>query len=195
VDKSTSWHWFFNHFSQTQFKKEHCLGQIIRYLSAHGDRLPKTKTLERDVGCLLSSYARIIPEENSDPEENYNCPFRELEMLIYFKDTSTYHLNRNIKNISGFALGYCLSLSTGAQDVERSEISVSDAATELNGPGKCFGLQPNELFTLVETIMQSEPKCGLKLVSLAGKRMLEFPILKPNEWVSKYFTEDFAGCL
>jgi hypothetical protein len=192
-DKSTSWHWFFNYFSQAQFKKEHCVQQLVRYLSAHGTWLNRLNTLERDVACLLSSYARTIPEENKDPEEGYHCPFRELGMLVHFKDTNTYHLNKNKKKIPGSALGYCLSLSAGVSDADVNEILISDAATELNGIGKGFGLGPNEIFDLVETVVQSEPECGLKIVVLAGKRMIQFPNLKPNEWVRKYFNENSRG--
>jgi len=190
VDRSTSWHWFFNHFLQAQFKKEHCVEQLVRYLSTSGTNLPGIKTLERDINCLLSSYARTIPEENSDPEESYHCPFRKLGMFIYFKDTNTYHLNRNKKKIPGMALGYCLSLLTTFSDAAVKEVSISDAAAEINGPGKCFGLPPGEIFDLVETIMQAEPKCGISLTALAGKRMIQFPTHKPNQWVHKYFKEN-----
>lgn len=193
VDQSTSWHWFFNHFSQTQFKKEQCVEQLMRYLSIHGANLPGMKTLERDVSCLLSSYARMIPEEDSDPEENYNCPFRDLGMLVYFKDTNTYHLVRNKKYIPGLAFAYCLSLSVTVERADVGEISVSDAAIETNGPGRCFGLGPNEVFELTEAIMQSEPKCGFSLAAIAGKRTIEFPNREPIEWVARYFAEHAWG--
>lgn len=193
IDYSTSWHWFFNYFLQAQFKKEHCVEQLIRHFSIRGNNIPSIKTLERDMSCLLSSYARTIPEESSDPEESYNCPFRELGMFTYFKDTNTYHLNRGKKKIPGMALGYCLALSVGVPDVEISEISISDAAAEINGPGKCFGLPPSEIFDLVETIIQSKQKCGISLVALAGKRLIQFPNYRPNEWVLKYFKENTEG--
>lgn len=189
VDQSSSWNWFFNHFAQTQFKKEHCVEQLLRYLSTRGANLPGIRTLERDIGCLLSSYARIVPEENTDPEESYSCPFRELGMLTYFKDTGAYHLTRNIRKIPAHALAYCLSVSMPNSDSQICEISVSDAATGMNGPGRCFGLSPNGVFDLVESIIQSEPQCGIELVALAGKRMIQLPNLKPIEWISRYFTE------
>lgn len=188
IDQSSSWNWFFNHFSQMQFKKEQCVEQLRRYLSTRGSNLPGNKTLERDIGCLLSSYARIVPEEDTDPEENYNCPFRELGMLTYFKDTAAYHLTRNIRQVPGHALAYCLSVSMSNSDAQICEISVSDAAIRINGPGRCFGVSPNGLFDLVESIMQSEPQCGVELVALAGKRMIQFPNFKPIEWISRYFT-------
>ncbi|MFZ2418391.1 MAG: DUF4007 family protein [Smithellaceae bacterium] len=193
MDLSTSWHWFFNYFLQAQFKKEHCVEQLVRHFSTRGTSLPGIKTLERDMSCLLSSYARTIPEENSDPEESYNCPFRKLGMFIYFKDTNTYHLNRNKKNIPGMALGYCLSLSATPSNVKVREVSISDAAAEVNGPGKCFGLPPGEIFDLVEAFIQSEPKSGISLVALAGKRLIQFPNYKPNEWVHRYFKENAEG--
>lgn len=193
IDYSTSWHWFFNYFLQAQFKKEHCVHQLIRHFSISGNKIPSIKTIERDMGCLLSSYARTIPEENNDPEESYDCPFRELGLLTYFKDTNTYHLNRNKKYIPGMALGYCLTLLTGATDNEICEVSISNAAAEINGPGKCFGLPPDEIFDLVETILRSKHKCGISLVSLAGKRIIQFPNYKPNEWVEKYFKEKDEG--
>ena len=193
VDLSTSFHWFFNHFSQTRFKKEHCVHQLLLYLSRNGANVPGIKTLERDVSCLLSSYARIIPEGSIDPEENYNCPFRELGMLSYFRDTNAYHLVGNNRNIPGHALAYCLSLSTQVSVTEIREVSIADSATAINGPGRCFGLSPNAIFELMETTVQYEPECRFSLVTLAGKHMIQFPNIEPNQWVARYFEQDVGS--
>ena len=61
------WGWFFRQYGATRFERAVCIEAASRYLSHNETRPPNLRTLQRDVACLLQSYARCIPDEVSDP--------------------------------------------------------------------------------------------------------------------------------
>lgn len=66
---ATTWSWFFNSFNLERFNKAVVVESLKQYIQLQNTRVPSIKTLERDVACMLSSYARHIPSGDSDPEE------------------------------------------------------------------------------------------------------------------------------
>ncbi len=86
-DHAALWGWFFNVFFSHRFERAVCVEAAERYLERTGVRMPSQRTLQRDVACLLSSYARVIPEERNDPEDNLACPLADLGLMTYFKGT------------------------------------------------------------------------------------------------------------
>ena len=74
-------------------------------------RPPSEKTIERDVACLLQSYARVIPTEDKDPEDALECPFVELGLLSYFRTSGYYQVHQGEKEIPTHLLGYALSMA------------------------------------------------------------------------------------
>ena len=72
-------------------------------------RSPSENTIDRDVACLLQSYARVIPTENKDPEDALECPFVELGLLSNFRTSGYYQVHQGEKAIPTHLLGYALS--------------------------------------------------------------------------------------
>jgi hypothetical protein len=98
-DHAAAWTWFFNSFHLDRFDRAVCLENLYRHLQMSKQRLPNRRTLERDVACLLATYARPIPAGHDDPEEGGDCPFRELGLLSYFKTSGYYQLHQHTKPI------------------------------------------------------------------------------------------------
>src|SRR6185369_8757549 len=66
-EHAASWDWFFNCFNQPKFEKSVCLDNASRFFQ-NSKTMPSLNTLDRDLLCLLGSYARKIPtEQNEDP--------------------------------------------------------------------------------------------------------------------------------
>ena len=187
LETSSSWYWFFSNFYQARFDRKACVEVLRRFLQFQQTKIPSYQTLDRDIGCLLSSYSRAIPEDVSDPEENYDSPFKELDLLQFFKESGSYHLNFGKKVISASALGYSLSK---AFDVDESqsinEVSVHDASIKEKGPGKCFLLMASDLFELVEGFSESNVD-EISITGLAGTRMINYTVKEPISWVKDHF--------
>jgi len=193
-ETTTSWHWFFNSFYQSRFDKKACVEALRRYLMFKQATIPSYQTLDRDLGCLLSSYAQAVPEEVSDPEESYDSPFKELGLLLFFKESGSYQLNFDKKEIPLAALGYCLSLSVLAdENRQTNEISVHDAASIENGPGKCFLLVASDLFDLVESYSAINNWSDITISGLAGNRMVNYTVKEPLDWVEDHFAAVGGG--
>ena len=86
---ATSWAWFFNNFTHDRFDRAVCLESLRRRIEMTRKKPPSTATLERDLGCLLLSYARTIPAQTVDPEDGADSPFRELGLLSHFKSSGS----------------------------------------------------------------------------------------------------------
>ena len=81
-----TWGWFFNSFALPRFDRALCVDRLGRHLRLTQARVPSQQTLQRDIACLLQTYARPVPARNADPEEAQDCPFLELGLLTFFAD-------------------------------------------------------------------------------------------------------------
>lgn len=185
-DAATSWHWLFNFFFQPRFDRDLCAETLRRYLQYKGARVPSKQTLDRDIACLLSSYARAIPEDpEADPEESYDCPFQELGLINFYRETGFYQFASGVKHIPPHALGYVLSkVFPGESEGKHTTVPLNEAATTVNSPGKCFLLSTSELFELVESAATKIGENDIALTGLAANRLIRFRYHIPEEWVA-----------
>ena len=89
-ESAATWNWFFNYFLNVRFERATCNEALRRYLGAREKRQPSPKTLQRDVACLLASYAKDVPPTMSDPEDASESPFRGLGLLVHFRDSGLF---------------------------------------------------------------------------------------------------------
>jgi hypothetical protein len=188
-EHAASWAWFFNSFGCERFERALCLESLTRHLQLSNQRLPNRRTLERDVACLLASYARTIPPTNDDPEEGYDCPFRELRLLTYFRTSGYYQLHQGVKDVPAELLGYAIAKSfpdatrgSGAVDV-----TVHDAARQAGGPGRAFALTSEALFELASRAETSAAGRDIEISGLAGNRLIRVTRRPPIEWIERYY--------
>lgn len=186
---AASWAWFFNSFACERFERALCLESLNRHLQMSTQRLPNPRTLERDIGCLLASYARTIPATNDDPEEGYDCPFRELRLLTHFRTSGYFQLHQGVKDIPAELLGYAIAKSfpdttrgSGAAD-----ITVHDAARQAGGPGRAFALTSEALYELASRFEGSASGSDIEIAGLAGNRLIRVARRAPTEWIKRYY--------
>ena len=180
-----TWNWFFNNYNMSRFDKESCLNSLQRYITSNNQRQPSIKTLQRDMTCMLRSYARIIPSENRDPEDSTICPLCELGILRHYRESKTYELNLATKKIPSQILGYCLS--TGFPELD--SLPFLTAAREAGSPGRVLMLSRESLFELASKA-KTELNGHINLVRQASEYELKWRKKEPIQWLKEFFKEE-----
>lgn len=188
AESTTTWSWFFNNFNHDRFDRSVCLESLRRFIESTQKRAPSISTLSRDLGCLLLSYARMIPAVNDDPEDGAECPFRELGLLNYYRASGYYRINHSPKLISPFVFGYVLSLAFASQgrSTKKTDVRLSDAARVPGGPGRVFCLSGESLYETVSQIESVSEKL-IQIGGLAGERTIRGQALNTNDWANMFF--------
>jgi hypothetical protein len=191
---STSWAWFFNSFSHDRFGRSVCLESLRRHIEMARKRSPSMSTLERDLGCLLLSYARTIPAQDVDPEDGADSPFRELGLMNYFKSSGYYQVNQAAKEISSQLFGYAMSTAFDelGQSRKFADISIGDATRKSGGPGRVFCMTGESLFETVSRI-ESHEQDKISIAGMAGERVIRMSCLKPIEWAKQFYLNVAEG--
>ncbi|MGB9406539.1 MAG: DUF4007 family protein [Terracidiphilus sp.] len=184
-----TWAWFFNRFALERFERATVVENLRQFLQMTASNVPSMTTLDRDIACLLASYARPIPADDTDPEEARDCPFRELGLMTHFKTSGYYQIHRGVKPIPPQVFGYSLAATfeDAAKGTAMTDISLHDAAQSPGGPGRAFALNSESLF---ETALRIEAGCRhgeIAIVGHAGNRMIRVKQKPPLQWVEDYF--------
>lgn len=188
-DQAFTWSWFFNTFSHSRFERSMCIDRLTRDVKKLLSRLPSENTIQRDVACLLQSYARVIPTENKDPEDALECPFVELGLLSFFRSSEYYQVHQGEKEIPTHLLGY--ALSRAFEEVREGEdtvdISVREAATRSGGPGRAFVLTSESLLSLALQAEETDPNKNIQVIGLAGDRRIRIRRMQPVDWLRNHY--------
>jgi hypothetical protein len=190
-EHAASWVWFFSHFNLNRFERSVCVEGICRYLEMSKGRMPRVKTLQRDIACLLNSYARVIPAEHDDPEEARDCPLTELGLLTYFRSSGYYQLHQGLKDIPPHLFGYALSkafaeVSEGKGTID---ITIRDAARQPGGPARAFVLTAESLFELALKVESNAQAGDFEIAGLATDRVIRVRKKKPLDWLREYYLD------
>ena len=189
-EHALTWTWFFSSFNFDRFDRSVCLEGLQRNLELSKQRMPSPRTLERDVACLLASYARVIPTSNDDPEDGQECPLRELGLISFFKTSGYYQIHRSRKEIPAEIFGYAVSkaFEDAAAGEGSTDITLLDVTRRTGGPGRCFLLSAESLFEVATQAENSLNGKDLEIVGLAGNRAIRIVQRSPLEWLSEYYT-------
>lgn len=182
-----SWYWFFNRFGAARFERPMCIEGLRRHLASTGSRMPASRTLERDIGCLLRSYAVSVPRKGGDPEDAMDCPLSELDLLLHSRQSGYFHVSRDLKPIPyelfgyAFAVGQDFGRGTTAAALDRS---LTELTHGLNSPGRIFSLTAEAVYQL---ITRYEAKGLVRLDGNAGERILRIRHVPALEWMEEYY--------
>ena len=183
-----SWHWFFNHFSATRFERPVAAEALRRHLDSTGERMPSSHTLDRDLNCLLRSYAASVPREQGDPEEAMECPLSELGLLLHSRQSGFFHLNRDLKPIPfhlfGYALAYAMERFRSAGSTANHDLSLTELTHGPNAPGRVFALNAEATY---EVIANYEAQRLLRIDGQVGERIVRIDAFPSHEWLGRYY--------
>lgn len=190
-ESTGSWEWFFHSCGETVFSRNEVAEQLGQWANFGAAKPPSATTLQKDLNCLLASYAQRIPSDHLDPEEAMDCPLWDLGLLAFYRGSQSFRANRGVKKLAGEVIGYALA-SAIEDDPDRDkrgrrQITFEEASTAKGGPGKCFLMGPSSLYEAVSAAIANNPKCGLQIESQAGQRMIKIDNRSPIEWVKAYY--------
>lgn len=178
-----TWGWFFGTFGRERFDRNGCVEELAAAVAQRGGRAPSARTLQRDVACLLQSYARPLPAEPLDPEDAADCPFRSLGLLVERKDVGAFERRFLPRDVPPELLGYTLAKLKGSAQ-GWGQIRFADALALPGGPGRLFCLDGNGLDELVTMAAAG----GDVRSGLAGAdRTIEFRRQPPERWLRRYY--------
>lgn len=194
-----TWNWFFNVFSSVRFERPVCAESLRRYLAAKGGRAPSPRTLDRDVACLLRSYAVSVPRPPGDPEDMMECPLSELGILLHSRQTGFYHMDRGLKPVPYELFGYALAANrerlSGRRPRKRGagqsrwtmrDRSLVELAHEAGAPGRVFALTAEALYELVARyeargLVRLDGQAGERIVRIKGRGIVA------DRWLRRYY--------
>ena len=183
-----SWYWFFNHFSASRFERPVCAEALRRHLASTGQRMPSTRTLDRDINCLLRSYSVSVPREQGDPEDALECPLSELGLLVHSRQTGFFHVNRDLKavpfHLFGYSLAYAMERFGAVNFPTNHDLSLTELTHGPNAPGRVFALNAEATY---ELIADYEAQRLLRIDGQAGERIVRVDGLPSGEWLSRYY--------
>lgn len=194
---AATWKWFFNNFNLGRFEKSVCIDGLRRYLQMTNNKMPSPNTVERDVSCFLNSYSEKVPPDRSDPEDAQDCPFTDLGLMTYYRNSGYYHLNFAAKDIPPYIFSYGISLANGHTQGrgKTDDIPLSKIARQPGGPGRCFLLTSESLFETMQPMMSSALEDAIEIVGHAGERAVRIKIKKPLAWIRMYYEAEKKGDL
>ena len=140
----STWTWFYNNFSETQFDREQLLGDLNAYIHNVGLKVSEV-SLKRDIDCFIRSYIN-----NKDDE--LGSPFSELN-LIRIDGTNKYSSERSNKDSLATEL---IVISTiyfiYHHNITSTSISLDKLLYEPYSPGCIFRLNSDELILHLEKV-------------------------------------------
>lgn len=194
LNGATTWAWFFNNFHHERFDRAVCLESLRRFIESAQKRVPSASTLNRDLGCMLLSYARAIPATSEDPEDGADCPFRELGLLSYYRTSGHFYFHSGMKRIPENIFGYVMSIAYPElmQSGKKTDVKLLDVARKAGGPGRVFGLNGETLFETV-SLIESISDHSIQIAGMAGDRTIRLPCMSPTEWVEHAYKMNLEG--
>ncbi len=177
-----SWHWFFNHWNHRRFEKAVCIENLRRHMQLEGKRQPSIRTLERDIGCLLASYSRKVPQERSDPEDASECPFQELDLMRHYRGSGYFSLRGAPEGVPPTMLGYCVARSLLGKQWESADFTLTELENMPGGPGRCFGVDAESLHDKINQAVEGDFGDVMKVKGLAGQRIVQLGTFGKNRY-------------
>ena len=191
MERATTWAWFFDHFARSRFTKAEVLDALRRYLKLHGLKRtpPSARTLDKDISCLLSSYARPIPQESSDLEEGTECPLRELALMRHLRSSGVYEIDFDRIDLPPEIFAYALARGFGddfPKGASRLEVTVGQAAGRRGAPGRAFCLTAEGVFEEAMRLEAAYPG-SMEIGGIAGERLLRLENAASSDWLTAYY--------
>ncbi len=177
-DYAATWSWFFNNYLKDRFEKQVAFEALKRWEQLQKGSNLSNSTLDRDILVFLSSYSRSLPSLNRDPEEEIDCPLRDLGLITHYKSAGYYQVHRIKRQINPGVLLYTLNLNHKIQYSDSSsemvEKKFSDLSLEPLAPSKVFILSGEDL---IEVFSEAERQTDSRLFRwrfLAGERHIQY---------------------
>lgn len=189
IENATSWYFFFNEFSLSEFTAEDYLLAIKKWDEMHNEKPASESSLLKDFDCLRRTYLQRSSlddngkNEDFGPESNMECPFTELGLLKSLEKGLYKKASPSKQNLP---LLIVLAIIIN-QANEQKEIKLSDLQNQPNSVGKVFNL---DTILLISLLSDLENKGYVKVVRTAGLDVLRITTdLTYLDCIEKYYKD------
>jgi len=174
---TTTWYWFFNIFGHKEFDEETFMYWLNNYIITEGFKVAES-SLKKDYQCLINTYLfekKLL--KNNSPEDNLNCPLRNLKLLKKISP-KTYQLNRvNRKSLHPYIFFYVVKKWQEENNMPL-EITINNIMEDHCNAGKVFNLSFDDVIYYLEecqklNLLKVSRTAGLDSVNLVNKNSEE----------------------
>ncbi|MFZ3585287.1 DUF4007 family protein [Loktanella sp. DJP18] len=175
--------WFFGSRADPRFTRAALEGSLHAQIERSGEKMPAAMTLHRDIAVLLQSYGRPLPAPSVDPEDNLDCPFRRLDLIVHRTDLDVFERRSALSVIAPEALCFgLLSTLTLAEDSDYVDIPL-DHMGALSRLGVATGRSVDAVADAIAAAAGTLDDDLLTIRQLAGLRMARVRVLPGEDWL------------
>lgn len=170
---ATSWYYFFNEFSLSDFTRDEFATQITNYIKmqtntdSEKEFTVAPRSIEDDFNCIINTYVpryKTMPKKVS-AENNIDCPFGEMGLIdIIKKEKSNTVYKKATPSAASLHPWVVLAVIHDNAD-GRSEISLNELLTKPRNIGRTFNL---DSIAMLDVLHRAEGTGELKIVRTAG---------------------------
>ncbi len=146
-EPSTTWYWYFNHFTETIADKEEIFEQLNSWVQERETRNVAENSIRRDVDCMIRMYTTA--EEPDDPEEVLLSPFSKLR-LIKDKKGTAYKNEIRIPNNNLLFIKY--ALCKYSEDFGQFEVSLEEIINKNRLLGKIYNMGSSSIVRALSSL-------------------------------------------
>ncbi len=179
--EGTIWAWFFNDFSDRIFDRLGSTDAFLQHTRGHALRPATPGAAQRDVACLLSSYAARPGVDVVDPSDVGACPLRELGLIVRHDAVNRYERTRAPHAVPPEV--FLASASLLAADHDKSAISLRELASARGGPGRILCMGFDAIDEMAGKIGPQRHDSDVFIASSAGERELVISSHPPEHWL------------
>lgn len=183
--EGTVWSWFFNDYSDRLFDRIACTDAFLQHTRSHALRPATPGAAQREIACLLSSYAARPGVDVVDPSDVGACPLRELGLVVRHDAVNRFERTRRPHAVPVEV--FLASASLLAADLEKSAIPLRELASIRGGPGRVLCMGFDAIDEMVGSIGGNRWIDGIGVETSAGERQLVVPAQEPEFWLGELY--------
>lgn len=183
--RGSVWNWFFNEFRSQSFSRESCIEEFARAVREHSVNQTTLGVIQREVGCLLNTYAALPANEPVDPEDFTVSPMRALGLAVKHHDTGRFEKAPPLDAVPVEAFLACVTML--AEDVGSHSMPLSDLIALRNSPGKLLNLDGDRINEMAHAASEAYGSEGVRLSLLGSVRTITVPEVKGGTWYGRHF--------
>ncbi|TAY34680.1 DUF4007 family protein [Rhizobium leguminosarum] len=181
----TAWSWFFNDFRSGVFDRETCVEGLLRHVRDHAVNQTTITVLQREVACMLGTYASLPASEAQDPEDFTISPLRTLGLLVKHTDTGRFEKTAPLDAVPVEAFLACVQWIVSDADTET--LPLSDLISRRGSPARLFNIDGDTINELAHAAAEEYGDRGVRLSLLGSTRTITMPRMAAPEWYSLHF--------
>ena len=184
--EATSWYFFFNEFTLSEFTRDDFVQELQKYILMSDENIKVAiRSLNDDFSCIVNTYLPSLKfnRDKVSPENNIDCPFSELGLLdIVNKKKKLYKKSVPSPDSIDPWIAYAVIMD---RSENRKEINLNELLNKPCNIGKVFNL---DAITMLEILHEIENIDLIKIIRTAGLDVIY--INKPMDFyecVNQYY--------